>query len=84
MQKEDQIQNISKHKSDFQVGQELWSSRQSWRSALNQPLQRIKRLPRRNVHALSIFTNPSAWEEYDTRSIFKQSLTGLNSEFSFS
>ena len=31
-----------------------------------------------------IFTNPSAWAGYDTRSIFKRSLTGLNSEFSFS
>ena len=31
-----------------------------------------------------IFTNPSAREGYDTRSIFKQNLTGLNSEFSFS
>ena len=28
--------------------------------------------------------NPSAREGYDTRSIFKRSLTGLNSEFSFS
>ena len=33
---------------------------------------------------LIIFTNPSALAEYDTRSIFKRSLTGLNSEFSFS
>ena len=32
----------------------------------------------------SIFINPSARAGYDTRSIFKQSLTGLNSEFSFS
>ena len=31
-----------------------------------------------------IFTNPSARTGYDTRTIFKQSLTGLNSEFSFS
>ena len=31
-----------------------------------------------------IFTNPSARAGYDTRSIFKQSLTGLHSEFSFS
>ena len=30
-----------------------------------------------------LFTNPSARAEYDTRSIFKRSLTGLNSEFSF-
>ena len=28
--------------------------------------------------------NPSAWAGYDTRSLFKLSLTGLNSEFSFS
>ena len=31
-----------------------------------------------------IFTNPSARAGYDTRSIFKRSLTGLYSEFSFS
>ena len=33
---------------------------------------------------LSIFTHPSARVGYDTRSIFKRILTGLNSEFSFS
>ena len=31
-----------------------------------------------------LFTNPSARAGYNTRSIFKRSLTGLNSEFSFS
>ena len=31
-----------------------------------------------------IFTNPSARAGYDTRSIFKWSLSGLNSEYSFS
>ena len=31
-----------------------------------------------------IFTNPSTQEGYDTRSIFKWSLTGLNSEYFFS
>ena len=31
-----------------------------------------------------IFTNPSARAGYDTRSIFKWSITDLNSEFSFS
>ena len=31
-----------------------------------------------------IFTNPSARAGYNTRSISKRSLTGLNSEFSFS
>ena len=35
-------------------------------------------------HQWILFTNPSARAGYDTRSIFKQSLTGLNSEFSFS
>ena len=33
---------------------------------------------------LFLFTNPSARVGYDTRSIFKRSLAGLNSEFSFS
>ena len=36
------------------------------------------------LRQLYIFTNPSARAGYDTRSIFKQSFTGLNSEFSFS
>ena len=35
-------------------------------------------------HQLTTFTNPSARAGYETRSIFKRSLTGLNSEFSFS
>ena len=30
-----------------------------------------------------IFTNPSAQAGYDTRSIFKRSLIGINSEFCF-
>ena len=33
---------------------------------------------------LILFTNPSARAGYDTKSIFKRSLTGFNSEFSFS
>ena len=36
------------------------------------------------VLVLSYLPNPSARAGYDTRSIFKRSLTGLNSEFSFS
>ena len=36
------------------------------------------------LHTFIIFTNPSAQAGYDTRSIFKWSLTYLNSEFSFS
>ena len=33
---------------------------------------------------ISYLPNPSARAGYDTRSIFKRSLAGLNSEFSFS
>ena len=36
------------------------------------------------IFLMILFTNPSARAGYDTRSIFKRSLTGLNSEFSFS
>ena len=36
------------------------------------------------ISVLIIFTNPSSRAGYDTRSIFKWSLTGFNSEFSFS
>ena len=36
------------------------------------------------LSSLSYLPNPSALAGYDTRSIFKRSLTGLNSEFSFS
>ena len=34
--------------------------------------------------SITIFTYPSARAEYDTMSVFKWSLAGLNSEFSFS
>ena len=37
-----------------------------------------------NLEFSSYLPNPSAWAGYNTRSIFKRSLTGLNSEFSFS
>ena len=40
-----------------------------------------------NLHGTSIYVlylYSSAWAGYDTRPIFKRSLTGLNSEFSFS
>ena len=36
------------------------------------------------IHAIFIFTSPSLRAGYDTRSIFKQSLTDFNSELSFS
>ena len=39
---------------------------------------------RKKFKRLSYLPNPSARAGYDTRSIFKRRLTGLNSEFSFS
>ena len=39
---------------------------------------------RTEIYMLVLFTNPSARAGYDTRSNFKRSLTGFNSEFSFS
>ena len=39
---------------------------------------------RASFFSMVLFTNPSARAGYDTRLIFKRSLTGLNSEFSFS
>ena len=50
---------------------------------LNSPAWRDEFMPF-SILVLIIFTNPSARAGYDTRSIFKRSLTGLNSEFSFS
>ena len=41
-------------------------------------------IPNYNCVSTIIFTNPSARARYDTGLIFKRSLTGLNSEFSFS
>ena len=35
------------------------------------------------IYKITIVTNPSARAGHDTRSIFKQSLTGLNSDFFF-
>ena len=37
-----------------------------------------------DIDPIYLFTNPSTQAGYDTRSILKRSLTGLNSEFSFS
>ena len=53
---------------------------------LNIFFQGIFTIPNTNTSNFvwSIFTNPSARAGYDTRSIFKRSLTGLYSEFSFS
>ena len=53
----------------------FWYKEYSW----------IRKIDKDGMQSLNIiFTNPSARAGYDTRSIFKQSLTGLNSEFSFS
>ena len=41
-------------------------------------------LKRETEGLLILFTNPSTRAGYDTRSVFKRSLTGLNLKFSFS
>ena len=43
-----------------------------------------RRIFQDSLSPLLLFTNPSARAGYDTRSIFKRSLTGFNLEFSFS
>ena len=53
------------------------------------PMSRLKLsatndIPAQYLISQILFTNPSARAGYDMRSIFKRSLTGLNSEFSFS
>ena len=53
-----------------------------WKAAIVIPLDKKCSIHiKRNY---SYLPNPSARAGYDTRSIFKRSLTGLNSEFSFS
>ena len=56
-----------------------------WRSL---PLVSIIHISRETCKAIfcigTLFTNPCARAGYETRAIFKRSLTGLNSEFSFS
>ena len=49
---------------------------------MNRQISYIK--PKWQALLYMLFTNPSARAGYDTRSILKQSLTGFNSEFSFS
>ena len=50
----------------------------------NFSLELVWRINLPHYYNIIILTNPSARAGYDTRSIFKRSLTGLNSEFSFS
>ena len=49
---------------------------------LDYVLRKLTDLKQEN--SFTIFTNPSSRAGYDTREIFQRSLTGLNSEFSFS
>ena len=59
-----------------------WHSRLGLQNTSNASLPRGK-TPPTNVR-ISYLPNPSARAGYDTRSVFKRGLTGLNSEFSFS
>ena len=65
--------------SAFESHKRLKEGRQSvWED------ERCGRSKEVNTPKLILFTNPSARAGYDTRSIIKLSLTGLNSDFSFS
>ena len=67
--------------SRIEGGRELASIEDSG----DESIQRLDdSIEKRGERLITIFTNPSARARYDTRSIFKRSLTGLNSEFSFS
>ncbi len=61
-----------------------------WETGVQSQVESYQRLKKRYLISpcltlsIIIFTNPSAQAGYDTRSIFKQSLTGLNIVFSFS
>ena len=74
-------------------GSSIWETRLSGSNMLSLKSLLSSRVVVRNNHhhrqyvcsiIIILFTNPSARAGYDTRSIFKRSLTGLNSEFSFS
>ena len=63
--------------SNIKIGQNIEKSPKDEKKLVVAPT------PKEN-HQLTISTKPSARAGYDTRSIFRRSLTGLNSEFSFS
>ena len=78
--------------SEAVVMRQLRRWKRLWRRSLTRSHKRTSMGPCRScwkgttnvLQPEVLFTNPSARAGYDTRSIFKQSLTGLNSEFSFS
>ena len=53
-----------------------------YKATIRQECSSFLKLPQ--IYRISYLPNPAARAGYDTRSIFKRSLTGLNSEFSFS
>ena len=88
---------LSIYRTNTSLSHLLWIKQYYYRSstrmalALNNPWRLIchkKEKTKPDFCALKVnlvlFTNPSARAGYDTRSIFKRSLTGFNSEFSFS
>ena len=59
-------------------------SNSSEKPSVNAGVKNVQMSEKILITIVMIFTNPSARAGYDTRSISKQSLTSLNSEFSFS
>ena len=73
---------LVKDKSTLEISKIIGRYHQTLKGIVAAPMKVCKRIDKSHLRVL--FTNPSARAGYDTRSIFKRSLTGLNSEFSFS
>ena len=71
-------------KSQKEISKALGCSKTIICTYLKSPNNYGTRRPIGRPEKLSYLPTPSAQAGYDTRSIFKRSLTGLNSEFSFS
>ena len=81
MQKRELGHRFMSHRSDAEFAT-TWPN-VSWRYVLTTEDTATSGATSSQVEVI-LFINPSARAGYDTRSIFKRSLTGLNSEFSFS
>ena len=90
MQRRHQCFVVSHHHQDLDIKivhiamGGCWDDRSKWEIYNEKIHKRAHSVHNSKDMMMILFTNPSARAGYDTRSIFKRSLTGLNSEFSFS
>ena len=81
LQLEEMIEILEQSKTEVE---QAYESKQTLTTPLPDIRRKMDTCTLVTSDVIILFTNPSAWAGYDTRSIFKRSLTGLNSEFSFS